>query len=295
MIKRTICIKNYQNFNSSDTWSGHTGGFDNGELITWGLLTGITINGVVEYYTGQTESDANIAIIPILLISTIDDIGFYTPAAETWEIKTTYTSGNTVFYGENSYMCISNHKSDFTFNSEMWEITPNVISTSHIVTYTGETRINEFRRYGKTDIDRYLYNPDWNTGFTQAITTSIGNVRQITNQRVKNKGTDNQDLYDYKIWPANNTGATINYSDINLSSSIISYQSSGLTSLNSISAPRIKLDYLIGAISEPKISIDVFIDRGDNSSYDRHMKLGDVNSLIDLESYGNGYFKIKEI
>ena len=41
-------------------------------------------------------------------------------------------------------------------------------------------------------------------------------------------------------------------------------------------------------------AMDVFIDRGVNSSFEQHMRLGDINSLTDLEKYGNGYFKIKE-
>ena len=56
----------------------------------------------------------------------------------------------------------------------------------------------------------------------------------------------------------------------------------------------VKLDYLIGVVDRPKIEMDVFIDRGVNSSFEQHMRLGDINSLTDLEKYGNGYFKIKE-
>jgi hypothetical protein len=67
-----------------------------------------------------------------------------------------------------------------------------------------------------------------------------------------------------------------------------------LTTENAIDVPSVKLYYLIGVINPPKINIDVFIDRGSNLSFDRHVKLGEIKSLNDLESYGNGYYKIKE-
>jgi hypothetical protein len=281
MIKKTICIKDYQDFSLTDE--------------RWGSLFGLTDDGNIIYYTGQTNSNANIAKISILLTSTIDDIGYYETGCEDWDINTQYNSGNTVFYSGHTYLCTTTHLSGLYFNDAYWSITPINIPSEYTLTYTGSTRINEFRRYGKTDSDPDLYNPTWNTGFTKITQTSTGSVNQITGERERTDGLSKQNLYDYKIWSVNNTGSTISYSDINSTDSIISYNTSGLTNQNSIQSPLIKYDYLIGVVSEPKINIDVFIDRGDNSSYDRHMRLGDVKSLTDLENYGNGYFKIKEI
>lgn len=280
MIKKVITIKNHKDFSLTGD--------------TWGFVFGRTNEGDIEYYTGQTESEAYIATIPILLNSTIDDIGFFSPLAESWFINTHYNSGNTVFYGDNTYVCKISHISNVSFNLNFWEETPIQVTTGYTITYTGDTKINEFRRYGKTETDYDLYNPKWNSGYTQVIYTPTGIGKKITGEREKANGFDKQNLYDYSIWVSGKTGTTINYSDINTVESIISYQTSGLTNENSIEAPRVKLDYLIGVINEPKINIDVFIDRGNNSSFDRHIKLGDVKSLFDLENYGNGYFKIKE-
>lgn len=279
MIKKVINIKRHISFNTTGD--------------TWGCVYGINSSGETEYYTGQTTSDSYIGSIPILLISNIDDIGFYNHVADEWQVGIYYNSGNTVYYAENTYICLIPHISNTSFNNTYWHVTPNNNTSEHIVTYTGETRINEFRRYGKTSDDYDLYNPDWNSGFTYTIKTSNGVTMKIVNERDKINGIDKQNLYDYKIWVNNNTGNTLNYSDVNNTQSIISYTTSGLTSENSISGPKIKLDYLIGVINEPKINIDVFIDRGSNASFDRHIKLGDVKSLNDLENYGNGYFKIK--
>lgn len=244
MISRTINIRKHMGTATGDTW---------------GVISGVTEYGVIEYYSGQTISNAYIAEIPIFLCNTIDDIGFYTPISNESHVSTHHLNNN-----------------------------------QHVVTYTGETMIGEFRRYGKVDSDGDLYNPTWNSGFTYTITNPNGVSMKIINEKEKSDGFDKQNLYDYKIWASGDTGTTITYSDIDNKTSVISYNARGLTDKNSISLPSVKLDYLIGVISEPKINNNVFIDRGNNSSFDKHMRLGDVKSLTDLENYGNGYFKIKE-
>ena len=219
MINRTISISAYRDF-------GITGD-------TWGTISGLTINNVVEHYTGQTVSNAYVAIIPILLTSTIDDIGFYNPIIESWVNETYYNQGSKVTYDDKTYVCLFTHLSDNVFNSTYWDIIPNNESTGHTVTYTGSPRIDEFRRYGKSNDDIDLYNPIWNTGFTQVTYTSTGAAMRITGEREKLNGFDKQNLYDYDIWVSGKTGTTIHYSDIDKDNSIISYQTSGLTNLNS--------------------------------------------------------------
>lgn len=251
------------------------------------------VNSSIVYYTGQT-TNAYLVKLPILLTQNIDDIGFYTALDILWAKNTVYYSGETVVYENNSYICESGHTSGNYFDENYWKITPIGETTGYTVTYTGETQINQFRRYGKKDTDVDLYNPTSNSGFTQQITTSNGMIMQLIGERMKENGFDYQNLYDYKFWVSGNTGTTITYSDIDAISSKISYETKGLTTGNTIDVPSVKLDYLIGVVNPPKINIDVFIDRGSNASFDRHIKLGEIKSLNDLESYSNGYYKIKE-
>lgn len=277
MIKRTLTIKNHKDFSEEN----------------WGLLYGLNDNCEVIYYTGQTN-DAYIAIIPILLTSTIDNIGYMDSVIDSWYPNTKYNEGSKVYYSGFTYVCVIAHESNLSFDDDNWIKTPNDYVNENTITYTGSTRINEFRRYGKLDNDVDLYNPVWNTGYTQIISTSYGISKQITNAKPNTNALIPQDLYEYRIWNEANDNSVIMYSDINSSDSIITYTSSGLTNSNSILYPMCKLDYLMGVIEKPKIEIDVYVDRGNNSSYDKHLKLGDVKSLNDLELYGNGYFKIKE-
>ena len=56
--------------------------------------------------------------------------------------------------------------------------------------------------------------------------------------------------------------------------------------------PTFREEYLIGSSSLENIDADIYIDRGINASYERHLKLGEVCSLESLTQMGNGYFTI---
>ncbi len=56
-----------------------------------------------------------------------------------------------------------------------------------------------------------------------------------------------------------------------------------------------KEDYLMGIHFKPYVEDNVDIDRGKNAAFERHIKLGEVKTLQDLENYQNGgFFNIKE-
>ena len=58
--------------------------------------------------------------------------------------------------------------------------------------------------------------------------------------------------------------------------------------------PVFREEYKMGISTIEKIDSDIYIDRGINASFEKHLKLGEVYSLEALEQYGNGYFKIIE-
>lgn len=51
-----------------------------------------------------------------------------------------------------------------------------------------------------------------------------------------------------------------------------------------------KYDYLNGITYQPKTDIDVYITRGNAAAFERHIKLGEIKTLDDLEYYANGGF-----
>jgi 5'-3' exonuclease len=44
----------------------------------------------------------------------------------------------------------------------------------------------------------------------------------------------------------------------------------------------------------PKIMTNVFVERGKNSAYERVQRLGEVDNLGDLLTYGYGFFNVEK-
>ena len=58
--------------------------------------------------------------------------------------------------------------------------------------------------------------------------------------------------------------------------------------------PTYREGYRFGISILENVDSDIYIDRGINAAFEKHLKLGEVTSLEALEQYGNGYFKIME-
>ena len=58
--------------------------------------------------------------------------------------------------------------------------------------------------------------------------------------------------------------------------------------------PTFMEEYRLGSASMQKVDSNIFIDRGTNAAFEKHIKLGEVATLEALENYGNGWFKMIE-
>lgn len=67
----------------------------------------------------------------------------------------------------------------------------------------------------------------------------------------------------------------------------------GWNNTNSSISALYKEEYLMGINFIPEIENEVFIDRGNVSVTDLHLRMSEIETLNHLESYGNGFFKIK--
>lgn len=58
--------------------------------------------------------------------------------------------------------------------------------------------------------------------------------------------------------------------------------------------PTYREEYRFGVSSIENVDSDIYIDRGINAAFEKHLKLGEVTSLEALEQYGLNFFKIME-
>lgn len=58
--------------------------------------------------------------------------------------------------------------------------------------------------------------------------------------------------------------------------------------------PVFREEYRLGAATMQNLDVDIYIGRGTNAAFEKHIKLGEVTSMEALEQYTNGYFKMME-
>jgi hypothetical protein len=59
-------------------------------------------------------------------------------------------------------------------------------------------------------------------------------------------------------------------------------------------APLTREEYRLGVAAPESVKGNIYIDRGINSAFEKHLKLGEVATFEALENFGNGYFKIMD-
>lgn len=60
-------------------------------------------------------------------------------------------------------------------------------------------------------------------------------------------------------------------------------------------AKTIREEWMIGLYHQPKVKNNISIDRGNGASFERHVRLGEINSMEDLQNYQNGgFYQISE-
>ena len=102
------------------------------------------------------------------------------------------------------------------------------------------------------------------------------------------------DLYDtlYQV-PLARFTSEINLIDEDLTPNFSGY--SDMDTYNGVKvSPVFKEEYKMGLSMMEKVDSDIYIDRGVNAAFEKHLKLQEVNSLESLEQFGNGFFKIMD-
>jgi hypothetical protein len=61
-----------------------------------------------------------------------------------------------------------------------------------------------------------------------------------------------------------------------------------------VSAPVFRTEYDLWSSTPQNLKSDIYIDRGINAAFEKHLKLEEVHTMDALENYSNGYFKINE-
>ncbi len=217
----------------------------------------------------------------------------YPAVDDTYQIKLTQknpwgvTNINKKVTLPNAPIEINNTTSEVTFTPQSGNWANVSFNANYIFTgdsnnaVSGQTSNETFNISGYTSsklTDLKLYGPT-------KYDTSVVVKRKNENYGRVTEITDSYTAY---------TIQDVNYFDYPNGKTVFVMESNGLTEDMITAEPITKEEVLFGVVSSPEIQSQIFIDRGKISAFEGIQRLGEVDNMGDLVSYGYGFFKIKE-
>jgi len=177
-----------------------------------------------------------------------------------------------------------------------------VIGGKNISGFT-DSKIDDVRSYNtlapyRVDFD---VNTDTYTNFMGNAVAGVDRVTQIGSINTYVLGTD---LNDPAIGTTGQTsgllyqdfsGLTRNIDGELVGTTNVSYIGEGWNQTNTSLSALTKEEYLFGIISPPEVESDIFIERGQTSVLEKHLKLSEISNLGELSRYGNKFYKLNKL
>ena len=106
--------------------------------------------------------------------------------------------------------------------------------------------------------------------------------------------------YTFTYVDSNENSVTINYRDYNDGRTIVFIPEDRFVFINNeihgelYNGKITRMEHLIGFVEEPRIYSDIFVERGKLGVMERNFRLSEIQSINELEIYGNGFFNVKK-
>lgn len=171
------------------------------------------------------------------------------------------------------------------------------------ITAFTESKIDELKSY-KADtpyLTNFNINSETYTNFSGETINGVSRILSIGNPTVYvfdanddiNLGTDNQrNGLIYEDYQDSSRTITTDGENFRIPTTVIKYFGQGKNETNTSLSALTKEEYLFGIISPPETENDVFIDRGETSVSEKHLRLSEIKTLDELSRYGNKYYNV---
>jgi hypothetical protein len=141
----------------------------------------------------------------------------------------------------------------------------------------GGSKISELKKYGETTVSSSMYvtglfSGSAYTGYTLETGSIISgslNTGSIP--------TDSLWYMDFADGYTMITGKTSNFSKEEVINNVIT-----------------RNEHFIGFIDDPSVYSDIFVERGRQGIMEQNLRLGEIDSILELDVYGNGFFKVRK-
>lgn len=181
-------------------------------------------------------------------------------------------------------------------------VTPETGVTQNYINYYDSGLYNDLNSFGESPT--YPYMGYSYTGYTGTTYYAIGGSRISEKKKYGVNEYDGVTFgiddngsysgYSFTYTGETMTGATLIYRDYSDGYTLITGQISGFTKEEIINYNVTRNEHFLGFVEEPRIYSDIFVERGKNSVVEMNLRLGEIDNMGELSTYGNGFFKVKK-
>jgi hypothetical protein len=230
----------------------------------------------VETYTGSRISSFDVSVYlnspwskqKITKSITLFDTGSITDNVNILGTCTGFTVPGNIFTTGSIYQ-------DYLNNSKFSGFTGSSVLKYMTI---GGSKIGELRKYGQTTISTSSYVTGTFTGSLYTGYTLETGALIVSNSLVSSSvPIDSLWYMDFADGYTMITGETSNFSKEEVINNVIT-----------------RNEHFIGFIDDPSVYSDIFVERGRQGIMEQNLRLGEIDSILELDVYGNGFFKIRK-
>lgn len=141
----------------------------------------------------------------------------------------------------------------------------------------GGSKIGELKKYGETTVSSSMYVTGLFSG--SAYTGYTLETGSIISGSLNTGSIPTSSLWymDFADGYTMITGKTSNFSKEEVINNVIT-----------------RNEHFIGFIDDPSVYSDIFVERGRQGIMEQNLRLGEIDSILELDVYGNGFFKVRK-
>jgi hypothetical protein len=141
----------------------------------------------------------------------------------------------------------------------------------------GGSKIGELKKYGETTVSSSMYVTGLFSGSAYTgYTLETGSI--ISGSLVTGS------IPTGSLW----------YMDFADGYTMITGKTSNFTKEEVINSVITRNEHFIGFIDDPTVYSDIFVERGRQGIMEQNLRLGEIDSILELDVYGNGFFKVRK-
>ena len=141
----------------------------------------------------------------------------------------------------------------------------------------GGSKISELKKYGETTVSSSMY-------VTGLFSGSAYTGYTLETGSIISGSLNTGSIPTNSLW----------YMDFVDGYTMITGKTSNFTKEEVINNVITRNEHFIGFIDDPSVYSDIFVERGRQGIMEQNLRLGEIDSILELDVYGNGFFKVRK-